>query len=230
MQIRTLTTGSIVAYTLLAITVSLLVGVAFGDISLGFDESNVATLASVILLSLTAFTSFRIHKIRTPQIDGSWRDPAHIWAIIGAGFVFLALDDGLRLHEQMDNWFHRLSDREESAYTDRIDDLIILAYGLVGLAVLYAYRSEIIRVKGFVTLLAIGFVLFFLQVGIDAVTNRDEYLTILEVPREHFRTTREWMQVLEESVKLIAEAFFLAGFIHVLRHDSAVSDAPENDQ
>lgn len=221
MQIQSFTTNRILVFALLAIVVSLLVGIPFGDVSLGFQESNVGTFASVAILLLTAYASLKIHALRNPQRDGRLLDPAHIWAIIGAGFIFLGLDDALRLHEQMDRLIHQFGGVEETAVSDRLDDLIILAYGLVGIVVLFAYRREIVRVEGFVPLLAIGFVLMFLQVAVDVITNRDEYLELLDIARENARSVKRWMHVLEESLKLLAEAFFFAGFVHVLRHDLA---------
>ena len=78
-----------------------------------------------------------------------WRDSpgrsAIVWLFISAGFVFLALDERLELHEQMDFWLHDSLHLEETAVSDRLDDLIVVAYGVLGAAVLYAFAMSFNR-------------------------------------------------------------------------------------
>lgn len=64
-----------------------------------------------------------------------WRDPSVVWAIIASGFLFLAADEVLRIHENLDQLIHYVFGLKETNLTDRIDDLIVGMYGLVGIGV-----------------------------------------------------------------------------------------------
>lgn len=221
--IEGLTTKRIIAITVVAIALIIFFGIAHGKPSLGFDERRPGTWFSVALLLLSAAASFGIHATRKPQTDGTLRDPAHVWWLIGAGFIFLALDDAFRIHERMDKVLHWIVGLTETSVTDRIDDVIILAYGLIGIAVLHAYQREIYRVPGFFRLLLAGFTLFGVMVMLDVITNGKEYIALLNIPETAAWTVQQWTKVAEEAAKLLATSMFLAGFCHVLRHDKEES-------
>ena len=59
--------------------------------------------------------------------------------VMGAGFVFLAADDAFLIHENLDFKIHAALGIETTTWTDRIDDILIGVYGVVGLAVLFIF-------------------------------------------------------------------------------------------
>ena len=133
------------ALACLALALGVAVGLGLGDLDNQFRESGIVTYTSAALLALTAAMSLRIGRLRRAGAGWSWRDPRIVWLAIGLGFVWLALDDLAQIHENLDRLLHRLAGIEETPLTDRLDDLIILAYGLIGAGVMWACRSELRR-------------------------------------------------------------------------------------
>jgi len=91
-----------------------------------FEEWGIVTAISFLQLVLISAGTFRIYRTRKDQLRG--RSNTHqyvIWFIIAVGFFYLALDEGLEFHEQMDREIHNILGIEESGLTDRIDDMIV---------------------------------------------------------------------------------------------------------
>ena len=106
---------------------------------------------------------------------------------------------------------------EETPLTDRIDDLLIALYGIIGLAVLFVYRAELARFPVLLPYLVAGFALLGFQVLLDAVSNRSEYIGWFGIAADNARTVKRAVMIVEESAKLFAEAAFLSGFVRVLQ-------------
>ncbi|EYD72473.1 hypothetical protein [Limimaricola hongkongensis] len=192
-------------------------GLLQGQLDRQFRESGIVTYGSVILLGLISWTSFAIGRIRRDRARPLWRDPRAVWTAIGAGFAFLALDDLAQVHENLDKLIHSLAGAEATALTDRLDDLIIALYGLAGLLVLWLCRAELKRFGRLLPWLGAGFAILALQVGLDVISNRDEWLDWLAVAEAARPLWRDAMTITEEAAKLFAEAAFLSGFVLTLR-------------
>ena len=50
---------------------------------------------------------------------------SRVWGLIAGGFVFLAVDEALQIHERLDFVIHKALNIRETALTDRLDDAII---------------------------------------------------------------------------------------------------------
>ncbi len=148
------------------------------------------------------------------RTDGSldlavWRQPAFVWLLIAFGFLFLAVDEVAKIHESLDRFAHRLLQRPETALTDRLDDAILLGYGLSGVAVLYAYRSELISYRPVLPLVICGFVLFLFMGLLDALVNRPDVFLFMGISQEGSASLGKWLGGVEEGLKILAEAAFL---------------------
>ncbi len=148
------------------------------------------------------------------RTDGSldlavWRQPAFVWLLIALGFLFLAVDEVAKIHESLDRFAHRLLQRPETALTDRLDDAILLGYGLSGMAVLYAYRSELISYRPVLPLVVCGFVLFLFMGLLDALVNRPDVFLFMGISQEGSASLGKWLGGVEEGLKILAEAAFL---------------------
>ncbi len=107
-----------------------------------FGEKGFITILSAVQLLVVSMLSYKIYQARGMMGRSSfWRDPSVVWAIIASGFLFLAADEVLRIHENLDKLIHYVFGLKETNLTDRIDDLIVGMYGLVGIGVLIAYRD-----------------------------------------------------------------------------------------
>ena len=138
-----------------------------------------------------------------------WRQPAFVWLLMALGFLFLAIDEVAKIHESLDRSVHRLLQRPETALSDRLDDAILLGYGLVGVAVLYAYRSELISYRAVLPLVICGFVLFLFMGLLDALVNRPDVFLFLGISQEGSASLGKWLGGVEEGLKILAEAAFL---------------------
>lgn len=193
----------------------LVYGLANGSAVKAFAEGRPGTYLSMALLLATGFVNFRIRRQRLGS--GAPAGATLIWLLIGAGFVFLALDEALQVHEKLDELIHSIGGFDETAVTDRIDDVIILAYGLIGLGALVAWRREITGIRGLVRFLACGLVLMGLQVALDALSNGDDVMLWLGVSEQSAPKVSDAFALAEDAAKIAAEAVLLAGFLHALR-------------
>lgn len=189
-------------------------GIGFGS---GFDELSFATLYSVGLLGATAWVCFQLAELR----EGAWRDgrfhARFLWRFLGWAFVFLALDEALQIHENLDKLIHIILAMDETAWTDSIDDVILLSYGLAGLAILVRCRAEVFRVPAARRYLALAFGLFLVSVVFDVLTNRKAYLDWLELEGQARDGVSAFAAIVEEGGKLFTGAALLVGFGSILR-------------
>jgi hypothetical protein len=124
---------------------------------------------------------------------------------MSCGFLFLALDDLIMIHEKTDKLIHQLLQIKETAISDKIDDIIIICYGIIGIYVLYYYRNEMKQYIYGISYFISGFILLFTMSGFDIITNSKE---IAFVSAWYY----PWLCVAEESLKIFSEGMFAAGF------------------
>lgn len=183
----------------------------------GFRWTEVFEVVSFILLMAIAVVAMRIYAVRR-EPGASWLSgTGRIWLLIALGFVFLALDEALSVHERMDLLIHRVFSLRQTRITDRIDDLIILVYAIAGILLLYGHRAEFRGLTGHRRFFVAGFLLLSLMVVIDLLSNRRDFLTWVGVSGSILGPVHHAMEVTEELVKLLAELAFLLGFVHIHR-------------
>lgn len=178
-----------------------------------FKEAMPITWLSFVQLLAVAAISWHIYTLRKKAYGSHNPRSLHIlWLIIAAGFVFLAVDEIAKIHEGIDHLIHMILRMEETGLTDRIDDVIVLGYGLVGIGVLYYFRHEMKNFTSAMPLLIVGFALMFLMVATDIATNRKDILSSLVSEPYLSATLYPWLGVMEEALKILAEAALLGGF------------------
>lgn len=187
-------------------------GLGYGS---GFDERTVATLWSVLLLGLTSRVCFQIANLRSGAGADGTRTPRFFWRFVAFSFAFLAIDDGLQVHENLDKLVHLVAGLRETALTDRFDDAIVLAYALAGAVFLIRYRNELERVPGTVVGLAIAFALALVSAAFDVMTNRSEYLDWMGLEGQVRDMTDSAATIIEEGAKLLAGATLLVTFTRI---------------
>lgn len=226
-----LTPTKIFAVTLATIALTLAYGVYVGKIGAALNEKSFATFFSVALLWTTSRVCFRIHRVKTTDAPGGGhaRDARVVWLFLGYSFAFLALDELLQIHENLDKFIHFITGMEETGLSDRIDDLILLIYGLVGLIVLFIYRSEILSAPRLMYFLRVAFCFAVVSLVLDVISADRSYLTWLQVPENLHDTVRGWVKLLEEGTKLLTEAALLSGFVELLRSLSPALGAANAD-
>lgn len=182
-----------------------------------FGERRPVTLLSFIQLAAAAVVLLLVFRIRSSAFPGRGvSSPALIWLLMAAGFVFMAFDEVLLFHEHLDEWIHQWFGMEETAITDRIDDVIVLAYGLIGIALLAIYRKEIRVCRRELPWFVGGFIAMFAMVVLDAGTNRKDVLEWFVMDEALLETLHVWLSIVEEFCKIIAEGLFIIAFLHCL--------------
>ena len=175
-----------------------------------FKEFQLFTWLSFIKLLTVAYLNWKIYSHKKPAgTKLSFRDDYSIWFIIALGFLFLALDEVLLIHENTDKLIHILFGMEETGLTDRIDDLIVLIYAILGILILYSYRNELIKYSKSIPYLAIGFFFLFLRIVIDFITNRNDVIPRIVSDVNLILRVNEILAIIEGSTKLLAETFFI---------------------
>ena len=101
---------------------------------------------------------------------------------------------------------------EESGLTDRIDDLIVLIYAVLGILILYSYRNELLKFAKSLLYLVIGFLFLFIRIIIDFITNRNDVIPNIISNAELIPKVNEILALVEGSTKLLAETFFIFAF------------------
>lgn len=221
--------AKVLTLNILAIVGTILLSAPFDKIAKQFDDGGFITYVSVIQLFILSYYACQIFKVRKQNIKHPWRSPIAIWAIVSLGFSFLALDDLLMIHEWLDKVIHGVVGFEETGWSDRIDDLIVGLYGVLAIGGLVYYRQEVKKYRVVLPTVIIGFVLLFLMVIIDVVTNRDDILLMIFSP-EVTKSIMDWIFIPEESFKLLSEAFLIVAAYDCLsiakKLDAQLLDSP----
>ncbi len=198
---------AVVAIDVSLIALGIVLGLRRADPSRYFNEAKFLTYLSCAQLFATGVMSgfiFRWRREATAELR------TLLWLLLAAGFVFLAIDDAFEIHEQLDPLIHRGLDLEESALSDRLDDLLVLAYGAVGVSILFVFRGELLLHREMVPYLAAGLVLSVVEVFFDALGNRPDVMSLVDPASA--AALVNWVDVLEGTSQLLAEAMFLTAF------------------
>lgn len=175
-----------------------------------FTQFHAVMLAAIGLLTLGNFHA------KTRKLDGfraRLASPAAIWLLMSVGFFYLALDEVACFHEKLGDLVPRLLNLPDTPLTERIDSALVGVYGIVGLAALYAYRSELGLYRSVWTWLFVGFVLLGASVVLDLLTDDAWIFQRLLDDKARAKTWQERFALLEEVLKLEATAFFLLAFV-----------------
>jgi hypothetical protein len=136
-----------------------------------------------------------------------------LWLLASVGFLWLACDEALAIHEWIDHRIHHVLSLRESPWTDRLDDLIVLSYGVIGLSAMWRWRNELALFRRVRHLFIAAFALFFIMVGLDLLTNGYD-VDISQLPqRARLEMLAGLSHVCEDTCKLMGESAFLAAFL-----------------
>jgi hypothetical protein len=187
-----------------------------------FDEGQIMTWVAIghlFAISYVVWQTFQIRQrtthpwsiIFSRQFWQPWRESAYFWAVLTVGFFYLACDEMLLLHENIDYLIHLGFGIKETPLTDHLDDLIVMLYGLGGLVVLGHYWRELLRYRSVMPLLAIGIILFLVMVVLDYGTNSETDSFLINY--FHINNfTFLWLAGIEDGLKTIIDGILLGVF------------------
>lgn len=185
------------------------------DVKIYYKEFQIVTLISFLKLLVISWLNWNIFKSsggNPKKID--FKQSSTLWLIIAAGFLFLSLDEIFLIHENTDKVIHAIFGIKETGITDRLDDLIVFIYGILGIGILYSYREEIYRFKKAIPYLFLGFAMLFFRIIIDTITNRNDIVPLFFSNNSFITLLNDVLAVSEGTTKLLAETFFIAAFYY----------------
>jgi hypothetical protein len=164
-----------------------------------FTEYGPATTLKVTETALTGVLGILIFRALGRE-HGVGR---YFWLLAGLGLCWLALDDYFQVHEHV-SW--ALEDHQAPLVT-HWDDLVVLAYALVGAVALIMFRHEIAASRPVTLLLGLGVIATGVMVVFDGAAE----------PGTPLASVEDWANI-------VASAFLLAAFLVKWREVRATSD------
>ena len=200
---------------LFIIALSLLLGFKTGRELSHFGEGGLVTWVSGTQLLVISWLSYYLYKIRKKTTTDKTKN-FNIWLILSFGFFFLFTDEIFMIHESLDKNFHMFFNIMETPLSDRIDDVIIAIYALIGIGIFYTFKNEVFLFRPLILYFGAGFEFGLLSIVFDLSLNGGgifQYLFHKEV--EIYMTAAGI--ILEESIKLFAEYFFILGMLEAIK-------------
>ncbi|MBF0369454.1 MAG: hypothetical protein HQL52_08370 [Magnetococcales bacterium] len=185
-----------------------------GDLEYYFRENRLMTHLSAFHLVAVALFCWLVYE--RDALEGEtdkphWQRPVFIWALMALGFLFLAFDEMMMIHEEIDYLIHDLLEMRESGVSDRLDDLVVFAYTFIGLGLMYRYRKGLIPYwESAGGMVAGGVVLSILMGVMDILTNRHDILT--------HPVIYDWVSTSEDVIKIYAECLLVLAAYSCLKH------------
>ena len=173
------------------------------------NEGGFITFISCVQLSIAALLSWKIYKI----VKHSSRQDKNtlFWLIVTIGLVFVAIDDAIGIHEQMDRWLHTLIGIEETDLSDLADDFIVGGYLALSLIYIALKWQKIRTFKQSFVFFKIGFILSVIMVLLDILSNNRLFVSMMTDNSAIELILQKWLGILEDSVKIFAEGMFIVG-------------------
>lgn len=180
-----------------------------------FDDQGYVSWFSFLQILFAAYLAWKVYKSRKSDavINSANKGISYkLWAIISFGFLFLGLDEMLKIHENLDYFIHDFFQIQETANTDRIDSLIVLIYALFGVGILYWAKSELSKFSQAFPLFGIAFSLTFAMIFLDLLTDTTEFFDWLITNESIAHIVHKTFSIVEECCKIFAEGMFLIAF------------------
>ena len=182
-----------------------------------FGETGIISWLSCVQLLVLSGLAWRISSVRKQAKIQGKKAPQNLWKLIGLGFIYLAIDEIVQIHEGTDWLIHWLFKIEETRLTDSFDDVIVVFYSIVGCYILYDFWDEFKRYFQVFSLFIFAFVLKGIMVAFDIYTNDETILSAWFNNPEDQKMMLDWLSTIEDSFKILAEGVFIAAFIGCLK-------------
>lgn len=91
-----------------------------------------------------------------------------IWLCMAGGLSFLAADEVLGFHESVGRWLDDLHSVQDAGFRTW-NDLIVIAYGIVALPLLLLFAPELLRHRGMLEMLMLGFLAYACHTAVDSI-------------------------------------------------------------
>jgi Ca2+/Na+ antiporter len=204
------TAAALMLNILVLITVTIAAIASGHQPDLFFAEGSVITIWSSLQMVAICAMCLWLFQLRRSANQFTTRRSSALWLLAAIGAGVLSIDEAAGLHESIDHQIHAVFEITENPWTDRLDDAIVLGYGMVALAVAYVCRTEFRLLRSAKNVFVIAFGLFIVMVAIDLLTNSYSVKPFDQAQLARFDALRAWGVVIEDSFKLTSEGVFIA--------------------
>ena len=178
-----------------------------------FGEGGFMTWVSIIQLLVIASLCWKISSLRKAKTKTSRffskRKPEIFWRVTGFGMFFFALDEGLKIHENLDRFILNYFQIEITDLTSRLDDFIILAYAIAGLLIIYWFRNEIANYRDSLFWFVWALFFSFSTIFLDMLGHNRETFAIFADNLDQLNDIHHWFSAMEEIPKIFAGGAFI---------------------
>lgn len=175
-----------------------------------FSEEGAITALSTVFLAMSSALALAVFYMRMDD----WKVGGLFWLILAAGCAFLALDEQLMLHERSGTAIELSSIGATETFRNW-NDVIVIGYGVVALAIAGLFGREILRCRAFALAFVVGFAFYAVHTGIDLI----------------MPDSVGWKDIPEESAKLKSVLFlFLALCAQLLATVDHLRSGKEHEQ
>ncbi len=169
-------------------------------------EHNVPTLLSVTIVMLIGFISYLKY----------YETKKYGWLITSIFFIYMGIDDGLVLHEQLAHIFEdTISDVEYASYPWHM--IVLPFFAFFGAFIVLFLLKEFYetKCKQCIFLLLFGFFLYAVAIGLDYYEGmEEEYFYLMGTFRTLFIDDIEHLlYAVEEAIEMIGSTFILAAIL-----------------
>ncbi|MEL6493802.1 MAG: hypothetical protein AAFQ41_01600 [Cyanobacteria bacterium J06623_7] len=187
-----------------------------------FDEGEFMTYFSCLQLLIISIYAGKIARQakKSPLVE--LVKNAVFWWVVSGGLFYLALDDALSIHEEIDKSLHRLLGVQETLVTDLADDIIVGIYLLVALAYIVYQWQNLQFFRSSFNYFKIGFVLGTTMVAADILSNNTLFVSMVTEDSQLQGQLILYLGIFEEIAKTVAEGFFLVGAYHCWRQVKSI--------
>ncbi|MBC2717306.1 MAG: hypothetical protein HF978_18525 [Desulfobacteraceae bacterium] len=169
-------------------------------------ERGYVTALSAIFLAMTSGFAWGAFFLSGNHFSST----KFFWLFIALAFGYLALDELMMFHERIGYWI-KMSNVGPTETFRNWNDVIVISYGILALAVLPLLLPHILKYPKFGEMLTVAFIFYCIHTAIDSLTIKKTFGSI----------------IIEESFKLFSSAFFsfsmligLLGVVASLRHEN----------
>lgn len=161
-----------------------------------FEEYRPYTIYTVIVLLICGVVAVQCARLTAGGARVAW-------SLAAGGFLFLAIDDLVQVHERLDKLINRAFGWDPKAtLPDLLDTAIVGAYGLAGLVALYVCRRQFFGLIGFAR-------------GIVAAGAAGGAMLVLDTLGEltPSRVVEAGLHILEDAAEALAACCFFWTFV-----------------
>ena len=187
-------------------------------------EDSIPNWFASMLFLLISLAVWQIYFHNRGRLTPRWRE--HAWGLVAAGFLFLSLDDGSRLHERMGGWAKATFGDSENLAGALLDSTPSYAwhvtmgplFAIGGLAVLFFCWDQL-RASAQWRLFLLGVGLFVGAQVLDFLEGTDSVVESVRAALEvKTYDVTHLSKSVEEFIEMFGQTLMLIAFIRHLGH------------